>query len=291
MSVEDSPQGEATSTPSGSSAAPPPTHAEFAALQSRVIDMLELMVRGGRANNEDGSFSKLAEDFKPPPFASKSTPESKSLRSHFPSIKATTLLEIVRHSFEADDIHKLDHQDRPSFDSKAKLPPGLPQQIKGPYDLIVPLLTYFQVLQTHAASSGASALDVAQIANGGMTYISNLIEFSTRYQWSAVLRYHTRFHDVRRAAMSAGDYSGWDGIDTLLLGQTLAGREKSMEKKSSLSSDGGSGSAKSKPKSQQFCFAFNKGTCSSPCEDGRMHKCRKCESPDHPEKSCPKSKT
>lgn len=283
---------------SGEDSSPPPPKppvldsaellTKYMEAQAKLIAQLELNQKHGYISAEQSSARH--EDFKPPPFTGSAPTESKSLRTQFPDVKSSLLLDIMRHHLAPDDLGKLDFHGRPlAIDTKGKASTSSSLRYKSVFDLVVPLLTYFQVLGAFAATSG-SALDVLQVMRGGMLYVSHIIDLSTRYQWEAVVRYHSRFHDARLVDMEEGDYSGWGKKDIDLMADTLVGWEVRDKGRST---GGGSGSkssdksAASLPITQQVCWDYNKGHCSAtPCPNGRIHKCRKCNSTDHGQHAC-----
>ncbi|PIL25945.1 hypothetical protein GSI_11699 [Ganoderma sinense ZZ0214-1] len=82
--------------------------------------------------------------------------------------------------------------------------------------------------------------------------------------------------------MIRGDYSGWATIDTTLQAEHLIGRDRSRGAAMNKSASGGTG----KPCESDICRNFNKGTCSTPCQHNRMHKCAGCSSADHGQSAC-----
>ncbi|KAF8972157.1 hypothetical protein BDZ97DRAFT_1901309 [Flammula alnicola] len=139
-----------------------------------------------------------------------------SLFDRFPQIESSTILEIARHEFRPMDLYKLDPsaiqpragslRDYPTFAS-----------------LFEPLLMYFSVLATYAATSGGDAGATLAIARGGYTYSAHLSKLNRRFRWPAVLQYHTAFFLNRRREMVHGDYSGWLRSDTELMNEHLFG--------------------------------------------------------------------
>ncbi|KAJ7151255.1 hypothetical protein C8R46DRAFT_914220 [Mycena filopes] len=222
-----------------------------------------------------------------PPFVAHNPPSKSSLYDLFPTIEAGQLLEIARHEFRPVDLHKLDSTFRDRFDidrpddAKGRTAKGYPSL----HSLISPLFTYFRILSAFAASSGdAEATRV--IADGSARYYEHLHDMHQRFEWSAVVEYHLHYHLIRRREMANGDYSGWGPSDGELMNRFLFSRPRLNPDSKRGTSSASPKSKSSKPISEQFCFNFNKGDCtSSPCPDGRMHKCRKCNG-DHTEKTC-----
>jgi hypothetical protein len=199
------------------------------------------------------------------------------------------LLEITCHEFQPMDLYKLDlcFRDRLDIDcpdnskgrsQSAKDYPSL-------HSLITPLFTYFQVLSAFAASS--SDTEATQIiADSSARYYGHLHELHQRYKWSAIVEYHLQYL-IHWHEMANGDYSGWGCLDGNLMNHFLYSQLRIHPDSSSKCDSSSPKSKSSKPLAEQFCFNFNKGECTSPCLDGRMHKCWKC-SGDHTEKACKK---
>ncbi|GLB35400.1 hypothetical protein LshimejAT787_0209650 [Lyophyllum shimeji] len=226
-----------------------------------------------------------------PAFISTDTsPAGKSLPSLFPAIETSVLLDIARHEFRPIDLCKLDSRFRNKADVE-RLDSAAPcvgafKEYPSLHSLLVPLTTYFAILQAFSASAG-DAHATFLIGNSAARYTAHLLELHQHYEWTAVLQYHMQFHLHRRQEMLSGSYAGWAQPDQLLMSQYLFGRMRAAGGASS--SRSGSGKSK-RDVSAETCFAFNKGSCStSPCPDGRVHKCRKCGASDHGEKTCKKS--
>jgi hypothetical protein len=200
------------------------------------------------------------------------------------------LLDIARHEFKPKDLFKLDSHFREKGDSDrsedSKSRAGVPKDYHSLNSLLIPLMTYFRVLENFAASAGD--LEATRvIADGAAVYTAHLLELHHQYQWGAVLQYHFDFHYLRRPEMRDGDYSGWARTDAELMNRHLFGHFRNAREGANRSS---SSSSSSKTRAEQVCFAFNKGECStSPCPGGRVHKCRKCGAMDHGEKNCKKT--
>ncbi|KAF6765524.1 hypothetical protein DFP72DRAFT_867991 [Ephemerocybe angulata] len=276
------------------SSSPKPPAMDNAELLSKFMEAQQKLIAQYELNQKHGYISAdpsaaRHEDFKPPPFTGSAPTESKSLRTQFPDVKSSLLLDIMRHHLAPDDLHKLDFHGRPlAAETKGKASTSSSLRYKSVFDLVVPLLTYFQVLGAFAATSG-TALDVLHVMRGGMVYVSHIIDLSTRYQWEAVVRYHTRFHDARLVDMEEGDYSGWGRKDIDLMADVLVGWEVRDKGRSAAGSSGSKSdkSTSSLPITQQVCWDFNKGHCSTtPCPNGRIHKCRKCSSTEHGQHAC-----
>ncbi|KAH0582292.1 hypothetical protein J132_04999 [Termitomyces sp. J132] len=211
----------------------------------------------------------------------------KSLPALFPAIEASMLLDIAHHEFRPMDLCKLNPTSKFRRTEMERTDTNGPR-ITGTKDypsfhaLLIPLSTYFSVLQPFVASSGdANATFV--IGHGAARYLSHLASLNQKYEWAAVLQYHIHFHLNRRQEMLAGSYTGWARPDDLLLTEFCLGNARALA--ASRKTVG----KRKRDISTETCFAFNKGTCStSPCPDGRIHKCRRC-SKDHSEKDCKKA--
>jgi len=240
-----------------------------------------------------------------PPFVAAPTTElslGTSLLDSFPQIETSAILEITRHEFKPMDLFKLDPaaQDK-NLERKATLemeggvmtatPRGGSLRDYPTFSsLLEPLLIYFNILTTYAASSGDINATLT-IAKGCTAYTGHLSTLNRQFQWNAVLQYHKAYFLARRREMTRGDYSGWLRSDLLLLTEHVYGHARTQNHpgSSSKSSRPASNAAK-QPVSSQICFSFNKGSCMlSPCPSGRIHKCQKCDSPDHGASSCTKS--
>ncbi|KIK00518.1 hypothetical protein K443DRAFT_664847 [Laccaria amethystina LaAM-08-1] len=226
-----------------------------------------------------------------PPFTSinsEPSPGKSSLYHHFPTIKASMLLDIAHHEFKPKDLFKLDSHFRergdPDKGEDSKSHAGLPKEYLSLSSLLTPLLTYFRVLENFAASAGDLEATCV-IADGTAIYMAHILVLHQQYQWGAVLQYHFDFHYLRRPEMRDGDYSGWARTDAELMNRHLFGHFKVASE-----GDSGSSASTSKTRAEQVCFAFNKGECTtSPCPGGCVHKCRKCSAMGHGEKDCKKT--
>ncbi|THU99727.1 hypothetical protein K435DRAFT_595537, partial [Dendrothele bispora CBS 962.96] len=225
-----------------------------------------------------------------PVFTSNPVPPSKSLLDLFPSVPQNTLLDIARHDFLPFDLRKLNAHLRDNSDAvsgNTSSSGSISRDFPNFTSLYRPLCTYFAILTTFAAAGGDANV-VAALSRGTFEYSNLLFSYAQRFEWDAVVRYHIAFHDVQRCEMRNGNYAGWGIPNVGLMGIHLFGYSKTRSttsaSKSSSSSTRPSGR---KPKDQQTCFDWNKGLCSKdPCPEGRIHRCKNCESPDHKEGSC-----
>lgn len=247
----------------------------------------------------------------PPPFLDNHTSSGTSISSifdFFPRIETSTLLAISRHEFKPTDLYQLDSRLRDKFDDrssqiegdigsllKLKAKSGSSKDYPSFQSLQRPLLVYFDVLTTFAASSGKAASTRA-VAHGAFEYMAHLADLNAKYEWSAVYTYHMDFHLECRNEMKKGDYSGWAFSSTQLMNTHLFNRARSFNSthpapftSSRKSNPSSSKSSSSQNTNTQYCFAFQFGNCTgSVCPNNRMHKCRKCDSMAHGDSACDK---
>lgn len=231
-----------------------------------------------------------------PPFVASAPGTSKSLFDQFPFVESGTLLDIARHDFRPMDLHKLDSKLRDKADHVEGGLAFLSSRTSSIKDypslnsITQPLNTFFSILIAFAATSGKSDVTCV-IALGALSYLSHLSSLQQQYEWHAVLRYHMDYHLLRRREMINGDYSGWGQPSILLITEHLLGHQRRFSPLTSSSSSTDRISKARVPTEQQTCFSFNLGNCTTlPCPGGRLHRCKKCESPDHGERACPKKK-
>ncbi|KAF8801005.1 hypothetical protein BYT27DRAFT_7116126 [Phlegmacium glaucopus] len=238
--------------------------------------------------------TSLTQSLSPPPFhssASSVIPTGESLYDLFPLVETGVILEITKHTFKPLDLFKLDPtlHDK-NMDSKTTARSGSLRDYPQFPSLLEPLMVYFNILSAYAASSGNVNATYA-IAQGTCIYVQHLSTLNRSYNWHAVLQYHKAFFLVRCREMLRGDYTGWTRSDGQLMNTHLYHQLRSS---SSPSSSARTTSQPAPPKqlpiTQQTCFSFNKGSCSvSPCPSGRIHKCQKCDDPNHGAHACGKS--
>ncbi|KAF8229660.1 hypothetical protein L208DRAFT_1479816 [Tricholoma matsutake] len=216
------------------------------------------------------------------------SPAGKSLPSLFPAIETSVLLEIAQHEFCPINLCKLDSHfrvDVKHLESTTSCV-GMLKEHPSLHSLLIPLSTYFTVLQAFSTSAG-NAHTTFLIGHSAACYMAHLLDLHQNYKWMAVVQYHMQFHLHCCQEMLNGSYSGWAQPDQLLMSQYLFSRMHATGGTSSLCS--GSGKSKCDVSSETH-FAFNKGSClTSPCLDGHIHKCRKCSATDHGEKTCKKT--
>ncbi|KAJ7511478.1 hypothetical protein B0H11DRAFT_1641093, partial [Mycena galericulata] len=152
-----------------------------------------------------------------------------SLYALFPTIEAGMLLEIARHELKPVDLFKLDSRFRDKFDVErtedSKTRTGTARDYPSLHSLLIPLTTYFRVLQAFAALAGDTT-STRVIGDGAGWYTAHLLELHQRYEWSAIVQYHMQFHLIRRREMADGDYSGWGHTDADLMNQYLYDRRR-----------------------------------------------------------------
>ncbi|KAJ3822374.1 hypothetical protein F5880DRAFT_1484254 [Lentinula raphanica] len=220
----------------------------------------------------------------PPPFTSTAEPaaSSKSLYALFPNIEERHILDITRHDFRPYSLHKLDRRVRSKVDTSKggldalALSEGSVRDYPSLDSVVVPLLTYFNILIAYARMGGNPDAGCV-LSMGANTYVASLTEMAKKFQWAAVFDYHVEYMNLRRYEMKDSNYLGWGPIDGPLYALVAA-----HPKPVSPPSQFGFKSKPSKEPGQQPCFAWNRGECSSlPCPDNRQHVCRSCGSKDH----------
>jgi len=219
----------------------------------------------------------------------------RSLASYFPDVKPALLLAIVKHEFDPGQLFKIDPQlrDKPGDGRLQLLDAGIlikaerdasPKEYPSFRSLHDPLHIYFNILMHQLIASGNHQA-LLDFTHGSSKYMSGLYKLYMEYEWPQVLEYHFRYHNRRVVEMQEGIYGGWEHVDGDLMSLHLFGHPKARPSKPGNQSNW----QVTKDVSKQFCHAFNTGKCPSPCKSGRIHKCRKCSSPDHSMGSCSKS--
>ncbi|KAF8218392.1 hypothetical protein L208DRAFT_1057533, partial [Tricholoma matsutake] len=122
---------------------------------------------------------------------------SKSLPSLFPAIETSMLLEIAWHEFRPIDLCKLDSYFRNKADvehleSATPCVSGL-KEYPSLHSLLIPLSTYFTILQAFSASAG-NAHTTFLIGLSAARYTAHLLDLHQNYKWTAVVQYHMQFH-------------------------------------------------------------------------------------------------
>lgn len=213
-----------------------------------------------------------------------------SLLRLFPEVEAATIFQIITHEFKAIDLSKLDSRLRDQAqcgylefdDGRLQLRNAEPtiKDYPTPVSVIYLLQIYFRILMVYANPTG-KALEVALATN---SYAATLLKFSTEFDWHAVLAYHLAFFNRRRRDMLDGNYASWGVIDSELVNKhlTAAVRKQKLTSSSLLSS------TKKTDHSKEVCQLFNRGACTTPCRNGRIHKCSTpgCGRADHGAHAC-----
>lgn len=213
---------------------------------------------------------------------------SSSLLSQFPEVEAATIAAIIQHEFKGSDLYKLDSRYRDKAERGVlELENGSLQFKTEPTvkdypnvnSVLQPLTVYFSILIAHSVATGKTA----DLAVAVLAYVSSLTKLATEFEWHAVLAYHMAFFARRRRDMLQGVYGGWALVDHALHGEYLLSYRK--QKVSSVP-------AKKLDHVKEVCNLFNKGTCTTtPCRNGRVHKCAQCGRGDHGANSCSSSRS
>ncbi|KAJ7654206.1 hypothetical protein B0H17DRAFT_846133, partial [Mycena rosella] len=133
-----------------------------------------------------------------------------SLYALFPTIEAGMLLEIAKHELKPVGLFKLDSRFCDKFElertEESKTCAGTTRDYPSLHSLLIPLTTYFQVLQAFAALSGDTT-SMHIIRNSTGWYTAHLLELHQHYEWPAVAQYHMQLHLIHRHEMADSDYS------------------------------------------------------------------------------------
>ncbi|KAJ6583346.1 hypothetical protein DFH09DRAFT_1435721 [Mycena vulgaris] len=241
-------------TPNPSSSNPPasamPSTADLLAAQSQQIDRLQEMVDALLNLGPQQAPPPVAPAVvqpQLPPFTAVTPPQSKSsLYALFPTIEAGMLLEIARHELKPVDLFKLDSRFRDKFDVErtedSKTRTGTARDYPSLHSLLIPLMTYFRVLQAFAALAGDTA-STRIIGDGAGWYTAHLLKLHQRYEWRE---------------MADGDYSGWGHTDADLMNQYLYDRRRPPPRDNSQRLSSSPKSKSTKSVGEQVCFAYNK---------------------------------
>ncbi|KAG5338234.1 hypothetical protein C0989_007904 [Termitomyces sp. Mn162] len=173
------------------------------ALAGMMTMLCALAVLASQSPGLSSSLATVQEQTTPPPafpafVSSDCSSAGKSLPALFPAIETSLLLDIAHHEFQPMDLCKLDptskfrHADMERTESNGSKATGI-KDYPSLHTLLIPLLTYFLVLQAFAASSG-DAHATFIIGHGTARYSSHLMMLNQKYEWSAVLQYHIHFH-------------------------------------------------------------------------------------------------
>jgi hypothetical protein len=242
-----------------------------------------------------------------------SSPTFKSLVMWFPRVKSATLDLIIDGKFEAEDLVKLGshsagarEKGRPVMwfpDSGYAAPDsysddwesGLPRAFLKAFPSIVPLMdawtTYMGIRALCDPTSGGVAAAFA-------IYTSHLLQFSTQYEWNAVLLYHYEFLRIRLPEnLRPTCWTIPDGtlVSTCLVHYPLAATSasSSVGKKRALGDRLSSplpqvAAGPSRQKVKETCFRFNEADgCRMADKCSRNHVCLVCLGP-HSNQACPR---
>ncbi|KAG8710590.1 hypothetical protein FRC08_016969 [Ceratobasidium sp. 394] len=214
-------------------------------------------------------------------------------RHAFPRVEAGLIQQIQTLQFKPENLYKLDHRATLKDGGKRYIEAGesgiklidnserTVKDYKTLDSIIVPLSTFFLILAAAVPAPSRGAFQCAYTR-----YISYLAEISARYRWHAVYKYHVEFFANRILRSQDGDWLSWAVPDQEIAGQWLHGSvipEQSSAPRASHSN------ANSQPVSSQVCLNFQRGACPSPCANGRIHKCKKCNATDHGSGTCSKT--
>lgn len=214
---------------------------------------------------------------------------SNTLLTKFPEVEEAVIIAVITHQFRASDLYKLDSKYRDKaergvleFENGAVRVKTDSSTKDYPTSLSIelPLMVYFRILVAHAFTTGNGVA----VALPTLSYVESFLKLRSEYEWPAVLAYHMAFFARRRQEMAQGSYSGWKRIDTELQADHLAGYRKARP---TASSSQAKRLGDSVPRIGEACRLFNLGSCTSPCRNGRVHKCAKCSKSDHGAHACP----
>ncbi|KAJ3759021.1 hypothetical protein EV360DRAFT_26813, partial [Lentinula raphanica] len=130
----------------------------------------------------------------------------------FPNIEERHVLDITRHEFRPYSLHELDHRNRSRASDTINSVGGTVRDYPTLDSVVVPLLTYFNILIAYARLGGNPDAG-CNLAMGVMSYVASLMEMAEEYQWAAVFDYHVEYMNVRRYEMKKGNYLGWGPVE------------------------------------------------------------------------------
>lgn len=210
------------------------------------------------------------------------------LMTEFPEVEEAVIISVITHQFRGSDLYKLDSKYRDKADrSTLEFENGAVRvktdasvkEYPTPLSVELPLMVYFRILIAHAVTTG----DVATVALATSAYTESFLRLRAEYEWPAVLAYHMAFFARRRREMAQGSYGGWKHSDAELQTDHLLGFRKARTAAASAHSrktnDSGS-------RTTEACRLFNLGHCTTPCRNGRTHKCSTCSKGDHGATTC-----
>ncbi|KAJ3780159.1 hypothetical protein GGU10DRAFT_381087 [Lentinula aff. detonsa] len=124
----------------------------------------------------------------PPPFTSTAEPTTlgKSLYALFPNVEERHILNITRHEFRPFSLHKLDRHIRTKADTvkggldALALGKGSIRDYPSLDSVVVPLLTYFNILIAYARSSGNPDAGCV-LSMGAISYVASLMEMAKTF--------------------------------------------------------------------------------------------------------------
>ncbi|KAF8951447.1 hypothetical protein BDZ97DRAFT_1620857, partial [Flammula alnicola] len=161
-----------------------------------------------------------------------------SLFDRFPQVEASVIMEITRHEFRPMDLYKLDpsSQDK-NLERRANLEfeggqltavprAGSLKDYPNLSSVVEPVVKYFDILTTYAATCGGDMAATLTIACGSYSYIAHLSALNRQYLWPAILSYHKAFFLARRREMANGIYSGWLSRDVELMTEHIFGHPR-----------------------------------------------------------------
>ncbi|KAL4255154.1 hypothetical protein AB1N83_013084 [Pleurotus pulmonarius] len=238
-----------------------------------------------------------ATPFVPPSTINPAAGTSSILR-YFPEVEASVLQSVVKHELRPQQLHKLitTTSVKPlastsliyTIDGFQVQEPSVTRELPTFNIFLKALTLYFDVLSTNVFLTTGNISTYAHVARGGYIYLRSLNHYLTIYTYRTVLEFHMVFHAKRLREMEDGDYSGWSRTDGELVLQILQPSTAATQ----LSADRSSSSSRTKParsnspKVEQVCNNFNDSRCSSPCRNGRIHKCSTCGSEAHGRAAC-----
>lgn len=244
-----------------------------------------------------------------------SSPTFKSLSMWFPRVRVATLDLIIDGKFEAEDLVKLcshgagaREQGRPMmwFPDAGYVAPesypdenwesGLPRAYKKAFPSIIPLLDAWS---TYSGIRALSDPTGGGVAAAFAIYTSLLLQFSTQYEWSAVLLYHYEFTRLRLQENFRP--TRWTLPDVALMStclvryplaasssSTVSGKMSALGDR--LTSPPATEAPAARQKIDETCFRFNSADgCRMGDKCARKRVCLACLGP-HASPSCPTRK-
>ncbi|KAJ3979369.1 hypothetical protein F5890DRAFT_1393196, partial [Lentinula detonsa] len=141
-----------------------------------------------------------------------------SLYSSFPNIKERHILDVTCHNFRPYSLYKLDRRVRSRVDTSKgsldalALSKGSIQDYPSLDFVVIPLLTYFNILIAYAQMGGNPDAGCI-ISMGANAYVASLTEMAKKFQWAAVFDYHMEYMNLWCYEMKESNYHGWGPID------------------------------------------------------------------------------